>query len=88
MTSLRKTKIEFPTNAAQSIEEKIKAFAHTIPLNRLPNTDNHTIFDEPLVQFADGDELECLPFDSTKRHLIRKQFGITSKQPAPPSWHF
>jgi len=38
------------------IKEELKALAHTSPLNRLPNLDNHVIFDEPLVQFADGDD--------------------------------
>ncbi len=52
----QKAKIEFQTNAAQLIEEEVKAFARTSPLNRMPVTDNQIIFDEPLVQFADGDD--------------------------------
>jgi len=39
-------------------------------------------------KWPDTDELEYLPFDSTKRRLIQRQLGITAKQPAPPSWHF
>jgi len=50
-----KVKEQFQTETAQFIEEEIKAFARTSPLNRIPTTDNHVIFDEPLVQFADGD---------------------------------
>jgi len=41
---------------AQFIKEEIKTFVRTSPLNRLPGTDNHIIFAEPLVQFADGDD--------------------------------
>ena len=41
---------------AQFIIEQVKAFTHTSPLNRLLNMDNLVIFDEPLVQFADGDD--------------------------------
>ena len=41
---------------AQFIEEEIKAFARTSPLNRMPMSDNDFIFDKPLVQFADGDD--------------------------------
>jgi len=40
---------------ARFIEQEIKAFARTSPINRLPMTDDF-IFDEPLVQFADGDD--------------------------------
>ena len=39
-------------------------------------------------KWPDADELEYLTFDSVKRCLVQKQLGITSKQPAPPSWHF
>ena len=41
---------------AQFIAEKIKAFTHASPINRMPASDNDPIFDEPLVQFADGDD--------------------------------
>ena len=43
------------TETAQFIEKEIKTFAHTSSLNRMPMSDNF-IFDEPLVQFADGDD--------------------------------
>ncbi len=39
---------------AQLITEKIKEFTQNSPLNRLPAPYNNPIFDEPLVQFADG----------------------------------
>ena len=39
------------------IKKELKALACTSPVNRLPNMDNQVIFDEPLVQFADGDDL-------------------------------
>ena len=40
----------------QFIEEEIKAFVLTSPLNHMPIMDNHIIYDEPLVGFADGDD--------------------------------
>ena len=49
-------KAKSPLEMAQFIEEEIKAFAHTSPLNRMPMSDNMFIFDEPLVQFAAGDD--------------------------------
>ena len=44
-----------PAEMAQFIEREIKAFVRTSPLNRMPAS-NDFIFDEPLVQFADGDD--------------------------------
>ena len=38
------------------IKEELKALARTSPVNCLPNLDTQVIFDEPLVQFADGDD--------------------------------
>jgi len=52
----RQTKERLQTNPAQFIEQEIKEFVRTSLLNRMPITDNHIIFDEPLVQFADGDD--------------------------------
>jgi len=40
----------------QFIENEIKVFARTSPLNYMPIANNQLIFDEPLVQFADGDD--------------------------------
>jgi len=42
--------------ASQLIETEVKLFTRTSPLNRMPMSDNDFIFDEPLVQFADGDD--------------------------------
>ena len=44
------------TEVAPFIEEKIRAFVAASPRNRLPGSANDTIFDEPLVQYADGDD--------------------------------
>ena len=44
------------TQPAQFIEQELMEFARTSPLNRMPDTDNIAFFDEPLVQFADGDD--------------------------------
>lgn len=51
-----KPKERFQTETAQLIEGEIKAFARTSSLNRMPAPDNNFIFEEPLVQFADGDD--------------------------------
>jgi len=48
-------KERFAAQPAQSIEEEIKTFVRTSPLNRMPHIDSQVIFDEPLVRFADGD---------------------------------
>ena len=45
-----------PTEAAQLIKAEAQSFSRTSPLNRMPASDNDYIFDEPLVQFADGDD--------------------------------
>ncbi|NIO09146.1 MAG: epoxyqueuosine reductase [Deltaproteobacteria bacterium] len=34
----------------------MRTFARSSPMNRMPDSDNDFIFDEPLVQFADGDD--------------------------------
>ncbi len=49
-------KERFQTETAQLIEEEIKAFARTSLLNHMPTLNNISIFDEPLVHFADGDD--------------------------------
>ncbi len=41
---------------AQAIEDDIKAFVSTSPLNRMPSTRALVVFDEPLVRFADGSD--------------------------------
>ncbi len=52
----RQVKERFQANPAQFIEEEIKEFARTSPLNRLPFIKDYVIWDEPLVKFADGDD--------------------------------
>ncbi len=49
-------KEQFKTNPARFIEQKIKEFTRTSPLNRLPFINDYVIWDEPLVRFADGDD--------------------------------
>lgn len=46
----------FQTEPAKDIEEKIKAFVTSSPLNRMPSSREYIIFDEPLIRFADGDD--------------------------------
>ena len=48
-------KARAPLEMARFIEDEIKVFARTSPLNRMPVSEDF-IFDEPLVQFADGDD--------------------------------
>jgi len=52
----RQAKEQFQTNPAQFIEEEIKEFTRTSPLNRLAFINDYIIWDEPLVKFADGDD--------------------------------
>ena len=47
---------ERPAEMARLITDKIKDFVRTSPRNRMPESDNTPFFDEPLVQFADGDD--------------------------------
>ncbi|MFC1918825.1 epoxyqueuosine reductase [Chloroflexota bacterium] len=44
------------TNPAQFIGQEIKEFVRTNPDNHLPFLDGYVMWDEPLVQFADGDD--------------------------------
>ena len=52
----RQVKERFQTNPARFIEQEIKKFVRTSPLNRLPFINDYVIWDEPLVRFADGDD--------------------------------
>jgi len=56
MSFSTKANERFQAEPAQFIEQEIKAFARTSPLNRMPFIKDHIIFDEPLVKFADGDD--------------------------------
>jgi hypothetical protein len=66
---------------AQSIEEEIKAFVRSSPLNHMPIIDNPLIYDEPLVGFADGDDpifteykTIIAPMHLTPREALAKTF--------------
>ena len=41
---------------AQLIESEIKSFVRNSPLNHMPGDESQPIFDEPLVEFADGND--------------------------------
>jgi len=49
-------KEQFYNDPAAALEQVIKAFVRTSPMNRMPATREMTIFDEPLVRFADGED--------------------------------
>lgn len=76
-------------DTVQFIEKEIKEFVRTSPLNRMPTEDNTCLFDDPLVQFADGDD----PLFTQYKHIInanhltpREAFGkkfISSPQNMP-----
>ena len=46
----------FQKEPAQAIQDDIREFVRTSPLNRMPSTREHVVFDRPLVRFADGDD--------------------------------
>ena len=71
---------------AQFIEEESKAFTRTSAKNRMPESDNDFIFDEPMVQFADGDDPIFLEYKSiiasshlTPREALAKTYNKSSK---------
>ncbi|MFH1647729.1 MAG: epoxyqueuosine reductase, partial [Chloroflexota bacterium] len=45
-----------PADMAGFITAEVKSFVANSPLNRMPTPEKDIIFDEPLVQFADGDD--------------------------------
>jgi len=51
-----KSKPQFQAESAQFMEKEIKTFVRTSPLNRIPFIKDCIIFDEPLVQFAGGND--------------------------------
>jgi epoxyqueuosine reductase len=42
---------------AKYLEKKIREFVRESPLNRIPGVVNQPIFDEPLIKYADGDDV-------------------------------
>ena len=88
--SSQKSKGQSQIDMAPFIEEEIKAFVRTSPLNHMPTLDNNIIFDEPLVQFADGDdpiftEYKAIiaPIHLTPREALAKAFD-KSPEDIPP----
>ncbi len=51
----KQTKEKVQKEPEKFIEEEIKTFTRTSPLNCMPSTQDEPLFDEPLVRFADGD---------------------------------
>jgi epoxyqueuosine reductase len=56
MVNKQNSELTSESEAARFVENDIKAFARTSPINRLPHDQEYIIFDEPLVRFADGDD--------------------------------
>lgn len=54
--SLAKSKAMSEPAAARFITGEIRSFVATSPLNRMPSLEDSPLFDEPLVNFADGDD--------------------------------
>ena len=68
-------------DSTAQITSAIRAFAASSPLNRMPVNESALIFDEPLVQFADGDdpifdEYKSIidPFHMTPREALAKVY--------------
>ncbi|MFC1909631.1 epoxyqueuosine reductase [Chloroflexota bacterium] len=77
-----KTREDSPRETAKLIEDSIRGFVTTSPLNSMTQLDNHRYFDEPLVQFADGDdpiftEYKTVidPSHLTPREALAQAFG-------------
>ncbi len=88
-----KAKERFQAESAQFMEKEIKTFVRTSPLNRIPFIKDCIIFDEPLVQFAGGDdplftEYKTIidPTHLTPREALAKTFNKSPEDiPAPLS---
>jgi len=82
----------FRTNPCQFLDSAIKEYVRTSPLNHLTAFDNAPIVDEPLVAFADGDDVlfqeykniigdfHLTPRELLERHVEAKRwrFGTTT----------
>lgn len=89
----KRTKRRFDTNPKRFIEEAIRNFVRTNPLNRLESFGGEPIFDQPLIGFADGDdplfteykkvvhELHLSPREMLTQHLTEK-LKYEAPQPA------
>jgi len=78
----QEAKERFQRGPAQFIIEEIKTFTRTSPVNHMPTEDRQIIFDEPLVQFADGDDpifaeyrTIIAPTHLTPREALAKTFN-------------
>jgi len=76
-------KIGSPSEAAEFVIGSIKSFVYESPDNHMPTPGKEIIFDEPLVQFADGDdaiftEYKNLigPAHHTPREVLAKAYEI------------
>ena len=75
-------KTQFQVNPAHFVEKEIKELVRTSPLNHLSLLGNRLIFDDPLVQFADGDDSIFTEYKSiidpshlTPREAMAKAFN-------------
>ena len=82
----RQIKEQLENNPAQFIEQEIKEFARTSPVNRMPFIEDYIIFDEPLVKFADGDDSIFTEYKSiiasthlTPREALAKAYSKNPK---------
>jgi len=81
-----KAKERLQTEPAQFIEQEIKAFVCTSPLNCLPFIKDYIIWDEPLVKFADGNDpifaeykTIIVPTHLTPSEALAKAYGKSSE---------
>jgi len=69
-----------------TIIKEIKTFAYNSPANRMPTPDKDIIFDEPLVQFANGDDAIFTEYKSiiSPEHLTPREIlaEVYEKDPA------
>jgi len=84
------TRQRFQASPAQFLEEAIKAYALSSPLNRLRAFNGSPIFEEPLVGFVDGDapifkEYKAIlaDFHLTPREVLAKHLAETRGANSP-----
>ncbi len=67
------------TSPERAVEETIKAFVATSPLNLMPSTRKWAIFDEPLVRFVSGDDPLYQRYkDIISEHHLTPQEAVAS----------
>ena len=81
-----KAKKKLETNPAQFVEQEIKEFVRTSPNNHLSFLNDYVIWDEPLVNFADGDDpifteykTIIAPEHLTPREALAKAYNTSPK---------